>query len=129
MDQKTGQSILTKYMDYCLICGKPRHSTHHLLSGIANRQLSDRDKVIIPLCFEHHTGKNGIHHIREFEVMGKIVGQIAWEKHQFLLELAKEKVLKNPTGKDWAKEIPAMKEKLCDEVRQAFIDRYGKSML
>ncbi|MBR3645700.1 MAG: hypothetical protein IKN54_04715 [Lachnospiraceae bacterium] len=129
MTPERAKSSLTKYMDYCLICGKPRQATHHILSGIANRKLSDNDRITMPLCYEHHTGKRGIHTIREFEVLAKIIGQLAWEKNRIATELSKYKALENPTGKDWNKNMPIFYEQICDEAREAFRQRYGKSLL
>ena len=124
------KSILTDHMDYCIICNKPKAATHHLLSGIANRHLSDKDQVIAPLCYDHHTGKHGIHTIREVEVLGKIIGQIAWEKNHImnlLIDLIiKNKGLKGDEAKVFRKEEW---HRINDEAREAFRDRYSKSFL
>ena len=125
-----GKSILTDNMDYCLICNKPKAATHHLLSGIANRRLSDSDRVVVPLCWEHHTGKKGIHTLREVEVLGKIIGQLAWEKHHILELLIKERLdKKGRKGLDWRNEWTEQFHKINDDARDAFRSRYGKSFL
>ena len=129
-NQEKGESILTEYMGYCLICGKPKQATHHLLSGIANRKLSDNDRVVIPLCNEHHTGKRGLHTIREFEVLGKIIGQLAWEKNYVINKLVREHVDKREkSGLDWNKMVTEERISIATEAREAFRDRYGKSLL
>lgn len=124
------KSIVTEYLDYCLICGKPKNATHHLLSGTANRRLCDKDNAIIPLCYEHHVGKMGIHTLREMEVMGKIIGQLAWERRYALDKLAKANLelagCKPGEIKNGAKEE---RERLEKEARDEFRSRYGKSFL
>lgn len=122
-------SILTDNMDYCIICNKPKQATHHLLSGIANRKLSDQDKVIVPLCYDHHCGKHGIHTVREVEVLGKIIGQIAWEKNYILNLLAEMNVDPNLGTKAKQHEIAEERKKINAEAREAFRTRYGKSLL
>ena len=122
-------SILTDNMDYCIICNRPKQATHHLLSGIANRRLSDQDKVIVPLCYDHHCGKYGIHTVREVEVLGKIIGQIAWEKN-YILNLLVEMILKKNGVKDNLKETRSEEwHRINDEAREAFRSRYGKSFI
>lgn len=122
-------SILTDNMDYCIICNRPKQATHHLLSGIANRRLSDADKVIVPLCYDHHCGKHGIHTMREVEVLGKIIGQIAWEKN-YILNLLVEMILKKNGVKENLKETRSEEwHRINDEARDAFRSRYNKSYL
>lgn len=43
----------------CMLCKKPAQ-IHHALTGGGGRK--DHDKVI-PLCFDHHIGACGIHHL------------------------------------------------------------------
>ena len=45
----------------CVVCGNPHVQMHHILYGTANRKKSDKHGYIIPLCYEHHLGGNGIH--------------------------------------------------------------------
>jgi len=69
--------MITKYEDYCLICGKPREHVHHLVFGIAKRRLADTDGLTIPLCSEHH---EHIHNDKGMMAMSRICGQLYYEK-------------------------------------------------
>ena len=44
----------------CVVCGSPYVEHHHVFFG-PYRKAADRRGYVIPLCREHHTGKNGIH--------------------------------------------------------------------
>lgn len=61
---------------YCVFCGKPKDDVHHLVFGIANRRLSDEDKLMIPVCREHHEllHKHGI--------VSKYIGQLMYERNK-----------------------------------------------
>ena len=52
----------------CLICGAPAN-IHHLRHGMGMGQRNDAYHAI-PLCFDHHQGQHGIHHM----------GTKAWQK-------------------------------------------------
>lgn len=54
--------------DTCVVCGSPNVQRHHVICGTANRKKSDKYGYIIPLCFEHHVGGNGIHRNRGMEL-------------------------------------------------------------
>ena len=46
----------------CYICGSTRNlELHHVMSGTANRRLSDRYGLVVFLCRDHHTGSIGVH--------------------------------------------------------------------
>lgn len=66
--------MITKYEQYCVICGKPKDDIHHLVFGIANRKLSDEDSLTIPVCREHHEL------LHKYSVISKIIGQLAYER-------------------------------------------------
>lgn len=100
------ESIVTKYTDYCIVCGKPTTETHHLVFGVGKRQKSDEDGLTVPLCSNHHTqGKDRLHDRTVPETLSKIAGQLAYEKH---------KVAEGMTE---------------DEARESFRKRYGVSYL
>lgn len=61
------KSIVIADMDWCYLCGRPRECIHHIYTGTANRKISDKHGFILPLCNEHHTGKDGIHFDRELD--------------------------------------------------------------
>lgn len=98
---------LTNYTDYCVICGDARTDMHHLLPGRANRKMSDKYGLLCPLCRNHHEGAKSVHLDREMMVMGKIIGQLLYEKEYYRNEL-----------------------KLSDDpARQAFRKDFGQSYL
>lgn len=72
---------------YCEICGK-REATdaHHLISGTANRQLADADKILLKLCRGCH---DDIHRNSTTATLSKMVGQLLYEKEHSREEFLK----------------------------------------
>jgi len=70
--------MITKYMEYCLLCGKPKTDIHHLISG-GLRTTADADELYIPVCRECH---QAIHANGAAMKLSKIVGQLAYEKQK-----------------------------------------------
>ena len=103
--------MITKYNDYCIICGKPRTDMHHIFKGVKQRRLADEDELVIPLCQEHHTGNMSVHQRKELNVLCEIIGQLAWERDQLISN----------------QELPF--EGLSNTVREDFRNRYGRSYL
>lgn len=52
---------------------------HHVMSGTANRKLSEQNGLTVWLCREHHTGDSGVHKNREKADALKGLAQIAFE--------------------------------------------------
>ena len=102
--------MITKYNNYCLICGSPAEH-HHIFKGNKQRKLSDEDGLIIPLCKEHHTGNMSVHNKKELNILVEIIGQLAWERDYVI----------NQT------QLPF--DEISEEAREAFRQRYGKSYL
>lgn len=76
------ESIITKYSDFCAICGRPRECWHHGMSGTANRKVSDSLGAVWPLCEDCHTGaSSSIHRNHRLDKMCKIATELAVEKH------------------------------------------------
>lgn len=101
------KSMVTKYTEYCIFCGKPRQAEHHLIGG-GKKPKADKDGLTIPVCNDcHNMGKliERIHGNIMAEKMSKMMGQLTWEKHAV---------------------AGGMSE---DEARVAFRLRYGKSYL
>ena len=99
--------ILTKYNDYCLFCGRPVESTHHLIGG-PNRKKADQDGLYVPCCNGcHNMGQTmqRIHGNPMAEILSKMLGQLAFEKRE---------VAKGSTE---------------EQAREAFRQRYGVSYL
>lgn len=77
------KSIVTNYTEYCLFCGRPTTTEHHLVFGRGLRKLADEDGLVIPCCDDCHTMNRvtqKIHDNTMAEKMSKIIGQLAYEK-------------------------------------------------
>lgn len=111
------KTILTKYPDYCLVCGKPAEK-HHIFKGNKQRKLADSDLLIMPLCYEHHRGNMSVHMKKEMNVLCEMCGQLAWERKYLADKLASDEKLGHQSAEDWM-----------DEAREAFRQRYGESWL
>lgn len=71
------KSIITADLEHCIICGKPAEK-HHCF-GSANRHLSTKDGLILPLCPEHHRdGENAVHRNADMALMVHMVGELSW---------------------------------------------------
>lgn len=110
------QSIITKYDNYCLICGSPNTECHHLLGGTAKRKMSDEDGVFCGLCPKHHNSSTmSVHQNKEMKVLSQQVGQLSWERYKLIQQLSES------TGKSI--------EKISEDIRKDFRSRYGTSYL
>lgn len=67
--------------EVCVVCGNPNVQRHHIICGTANRRISDRYGYIIPLCYEHHLGGNGIHRNRGMALFWMELAQQHFERH------------------------------------------------
>ena len=54
------KSIITD-KEYCWVCGNPEVEIHHIFYGTANRKLSEKYGLTVPLCYLHHRGNTGVH--------------------------------------------------------------------
>ena len=56
------KSILQDGEPRCYVCGSVRClERHHVMSGTANRKLSETYGLWVWLCRDHHTGSIGVH--------------------------------------------------------------------
>ena len=78
---KKAKSIIVESMDNCFVCGSPYVEVHHIMYGTANRKLSDKYGLIVPLCQEHHRGQTGVHFKRDLDLYLK---KLAQEKYNYL---------------------------------------------
>lgn len=104
------KSVLTKYNGFCIFCGKPTQTEHHLLFGIGIRELAEEDGIKIPVCDAEHNmagGTRQIHDNSVAEKLSKIAGQLAWEKEYYRSLYGNED----------------------DPAREVFRERYGRSYL
>lgn len=107
--------MITEYMDYCIICGRPNVEKHHCLKGNKQRRLADEDELILPLCKEHHTGIMSVHNLKELNILCEIIGQLAFEREY----LINRQILPFDDSHD----------EISEEAREAFRSRYGRSYL
>lgn len=40
------KAFITDYQNYCLLCGKPKDASHHLIFGTSHRRLADEDAIL-----------------------------------------------------------------------------------
>lgn len=96
------KSILSNEKE-CFLCGrKTCLEKHHIMSGTANRRLSEKYGGWIYLCsdefngFDCHTGKNGAQYNKEVGLSLKKQFQSAFEEihgHDFWMEVFKKNYL------------------------------------
>ena len=63
----------------CFVCGCPIGLHHHHCFHGINRKNADQDGCWVYLCFAHHTGMEGVHNNRPFDVMLMKISQMVWE--------------------------------------------------
>lgn len=75
-------SIITDDMDHCIICGTCRNiHKHEAFFGTANRPLSIKYGLVVPLCGPHHNlGNDGVHNCRKTDLYIKRIAQEVFEK-------------------------------------------------
>ena len=73
-------SVFTDDLEHCILCSKPREHLHEIIYG-KNRINSMKYNFVIPLCANHHTGKEGIHFNRELDLYYKRLCQIYFENN------------------------------------------------
>ena len=70
------ESIITADMEHCFICRKTPVEIHHIVFGTANRDLSDKFGLVVPLCEKHHrTGQHAVHQYRAADLYFKKLAQ------------------------------------------------------
>lgn len=88
------KSIIFYDMSCCCVCGNPYAEEHHVFEGTANRRISEKYHLTIPLCAEHHRGTKGIHSNKEMALHFKRKAQAIYEaqigtREQFIKEFGK----------------------------------------
>lgn len=64
----------------CFFCGTEIGlEVHHVMSGTANRKLSEKYGLTVWLCHRHHTGVDGAQYDKEKNQALKQLAQIAFE--------------------------------------------------
>ncbi len=75
------KSIITDE-DRCFFCGGKRQCDHHLLFGMGNRELAEKDGLKVPSCNKCHNLGQIIERIHEnpmAEKLSKMLGQAIYE--------------------------------------------------
>lgn len=67
--------------DTCVYCGNPNVQKHHVIYGSCRRKKSDKYGYVIPLCYEHHIGGDGIHFNRDEALRWIELAQEHFERH------------------------------------------------
>ena len=74
------KSIITQISEFCFLCGRRATEVHHIYGG-ANRGLSEKYGLTVPLCHAcHNEPPHGAHHNKETADMLKAIGQVRFEQ-------------------------------------------------
>ena len=60
-------SILTDDLEHCYICGASPVHIHEVFYGSANRKKSISTGCCVPLCYDHHVGRHGVHYDHDLD--------------------------------------------------------------
>ena len=74
------RSIITDDMEHCIHCGSTMVEIHHIMFGTANRKLSDKYGLVVPLCPYCHRGGQGVHQNRQLDLKLKKLAQSKFEQ-------------------------------------------------
>ena len=56
------ESIITDNLRECFICHRTPVEIHHIVFGTANREISDKFGLVVPLCpYHHREGPTAVH--------------------------------------------------------------------
>ena len=101
------KSTVTDIQVECILCGDMATNEHHLICGTANRNMSEKYGLKMPLCAKCH---NSIHAHGPMMKLSKMLGQAIFERNydrDLYYELNREE----------------------DEARDRFRELFGKSFL
>ena len=75
-------SIITKNFEKCIICETTFNiHKHEVFYGTANRKLSIKYGLVVPLCARHHNlSKEGVHFNRNLDLKLKKIAQKKFEE-------------------------------------------------
>lgn len=76
------KSIVTEYEGICFFCGRQADAEHHLISGTANRELSEKDGLKVPVCNNCHNMGDRLSRVHDnpmAEKLSKMLGQAIYE--------------------------------------------------
>ena len=75
--EKNRESVFTKNLDYCYLCGKEKNDLHEIFGG-RNRINSIKYNFVLPLCRECHSSNQDN---AAFNRYWHIQAQLYWEEH------------------------------------------------
>lgn len=91
------KSIIQEDMSYCYLCGRQYGlEEHHVMSGYANRRLSEKYHLTVALCASCHRGTEGAQYDGELNIRLRREAQEAFEKfysHEMWMNLFKKNYL------------------------------------
>ena len=74
-------SIIVPALNRCMVCGTDqRVCIHEVFYGTANRKKSKEFGLVVPLCYEHHQGTNGVHFNKVLDLKLKQQAEKIWLK-------------------------------------------------
>lgn len=66
----------------CYVCGRvDQLHDHHIFYGTANRKVSEKYGLKVWLCYEHHTGNEGVHFNHDLDGLIKRHAQRYYERN------------------------------------------------
>lgn len=77
------KSIVTQETERCFLCGTTIGlEEHHIFFGTANRKLSEKYGLTVPLCHGcHRTNPHAVHRNRKYDVELKQIAQRCFERN------------------------------------------------
>lgn len=76
------KSIVTKYTEICIACGRKAECEHHLIFGTGSREFCEKDGLKVPMCNNCHNMADKLHRIHDnpmAEKLSKMLGQAIYE--------------------------------------------------
>jgi hypothetical protein len=62
MDKELYEKVMAKTNGLCIICeSNEQVELHHIVSGVGKRKNYENEYSVVPLCYYHHRGDNGVH--------------------------------------------------------------------
>ena len=86
---KKYKSIITQDMEHCYLCGAPAMNTPHHIFFFFFKKKSEKYGLMMPLCFNHHTGPEGVHTVPGKMQVTKEFGQTMFELYYPELDFLK----------------------------------------
>lgn len=95
--EKERYSIIYPNLSKCCICGSYNAINKHECIYGKNRSNSIKYGLVVPLCQDHHTGDDGVHHNKDLDIYFHKLAQMYFEKNhtrEEFINIFKENYLK-----------------------------------